>query len=164
QIALSVEVRKAIAPLRPRAAILAVPAGGKIALGWDGGSGLVDVTPPEDRDLRLVVEGGVTWIEARGAAPRIAEVRARDRITRAEAIARIAVGATLGTPPVARGTESGAGALASGDFNGDGRADLVIGHAERAKIGGDAGGLLVFYGDARGALAASADMVIEGEH
>ncbi len=151
-------------PLRPRSAMVFVPAGGRARLDFRGGSARVEPTETSGNTgaKAVLLEDGDTWLDARGAHPGVADVTVKDRFTRETAKVRVVIGATLGDPPIVRGTQSQLGDMASGDVNGDGRPDLVIGHAERSKTAFESGGILVYHGDASGGLQATPALSIEG--
>lgn len=161
QVRLRVDVGAAV-PLAPRSPYLAVPIGERVPLEWRGGSGLVDTTVAGVGG-RVVTENGRMLYDATGATFGFADVSATDRFTRDVARVRVFVGDALGSPPLPRGSQLTSGDLTSGDFNGDGRADLALGHTDRSARAVEAGGVLVFYGTASGALPDRPSLVIEGE-
>ena len=147
--------------LRPRTPYLAVPHGGRVRLDWRGGSRVVRYDGARGS---VVQEGGASFFDASHAAPGTAvDVVAIDCFTGDQAEVTVFVGDVLGAPLIARGTQSSQGDMASGDVNGDGIADPVVGHAERSKAGPEAGGILVYYGKADGTFADHPD-AIEGDH
>ena len=159
---LTVTVGKPV-PLHPRAAIVFVPAGGRARLDFRGGSARVEPTAISgNAGAKAVLEDGDAWLDARDAHAGIADVTVKDRFTRETSKVRVMVGATLGDTPIVRGTQSQLGDMASGDVNGDGRPDLVVGHAERSKTAFESGGILVYLGDASGSVAKAPATSIEG--
>jgi FG-GAP repeat len=109
----------------------------------------------------VVNEDGALLFDASRAPPGIAEVTVADRLTRETTSVRVLVGEPLGAPPVVRGPQTQLGDLASGDVNGDGLGDLVVGHAERSRGEAEAGGILVACGERLGSLTPPA-VVVEG--
>jgi hypothetical protein len=150
-----------LSPLRARSAIVAVPEGGRVRLEWRGGSG--SITTPTASAGKVVLEDGVMLFDARDAPSGATEIAVSDAVTHETSTVRVIIGETLGAPSIVRGTQTSLGDLASGDLNGDGRADLVIGHAERSKTAFEAGGILVAYGK-EGSTLADPVVVIEGDH
>ena len=149
-------------PLRPRAAIVAVPAGVKVRLDWRGGSGSVDVAGVTGTG-KATSDAGVVTFEAPGAKPGFTDVAVVDRFTKEKSSVRVLVGDVLGASSTVRGTQTGVGDMVSGDVNGDGIADLIVGHAERSKTAFEAGGILVYYGKGDGTFVDPPD-TIEGDH
>ncbi|WP_394843219.1 FG-GAP-like repeat-containing protein [Pendulispora brunnea] len=158
---LTVTVGKPV-PLRPRAELYAVPARGRVRLDFRGGSARVDPVSVGGAGGRVTVESGDAWFEA-GARPGVADVTVRDRFTKETAKVRVLVAEMLGAPPLARGTQTGLGDLAVGDVNGDGKPDIVVGHAERSKAAMEAGGILVYSGSGAPGAVDAVPGVIEGE-
>ena len=150
-------------PLRPRAPYVAVPAGGRVRLDWRGGSGALDVIGVTGAGNAQTVDGVMTFDATGASAARSSDVTVVDRFTKEKATVRVLLGATLGAPSVVRGSQSWIGDLASGDVNGDGVADLIVGHAERSKTAFEAGGILAYYGKPEGGFADPPD-TIEGDH
>lgn len=150
-----------LSPLRARSSIVAVPQGGRIRLEWRGGSGSINARTASAG--KVLLEDGVMVFEAGDAHSSATDVTVTDAVTHETATVRVIIGETLGAPSIVRGTQTSLGDLASGDLNGDGRPDLVIGHAERSKIAFEAGGILVAYGT-EGATLAEPVVVVEGDH
>ncbi|WP_394832685.1 FG-GAP-like repeat-containing protein [Pendulispora rubella] len=158
---LTVTVGKPV-PLRPRAELYAVPARGRVRLDFRGGSARVEPVSVGGAGGRVTLESGDAWFEA-GAAPGMADVTVRDRFTKETAKVRVLVAETLGAPSLPRGMQSGLGDLASGDVNGDGKPDIVVGHSERSKVAMEAGGILVYAGSGAPGAVEAVPAVIEGE-
>ncbi len=161
EVRLEVVVGGVREPLHPRVPYLAIPVGGRVRLDWDGAMGALE--PALVAQGRVTMSDGALFFDGAEAHPGIVEVKVTDAFSHQHASAHVILGETYGSPSVARGTQSLAGDLASGDLNGDGRADLVVGHAERSKVGLEAGGVLVYYGAANG-FAGEPDLVLEGQN
>ncbi|MDP3276595.1 MAG: FG-GAP and VCBS repeat-containing protein [Deltaproteobacteria bacterium] len=158
--------------LRPRSAILAVPAGLRVPLFWTGGSGLVDLAVSDATKGRTVTEGGTTFFEAAATAVRSSvDVTATDRATRATARVRVLIADLVAPSPQRRGLQTLSGDMVTGDFNGDGRVDLAVGHGERAVANiarnrftaRNAGGVLIFNGAMDGTFASEPSSIVDGE-
>lgn len=162
EVRLEVNVGTGI-PLRPRVPVVAVPVGERVRLDWRGGSGVLDAMVSGPSGGRVLTDGEAMYFDATDARPGYADVQVTDRFTTDTATVRVLVGDTVGTTPIARGTQTLLGDMASGDVNGDGYADLIVGHAERSAVGLEAGGVLVYYGTPSGRFNDRPDRVIEGE-
>lgn len=149
----------AVEALAPRAPLVAVPGGGRARLDFRGGSG--DIVVTQVTAGSVVNEGSALLFDARRAAPGVADVTVADRLTQETSSVRVLIGEALGAPTLVRGPQTQLGDLASGDLNGDGLGDLVVGHAERSRGEAEAGGILVAYGQPSGSLAPPV-VVVEG--
>ncbi|MFO0627510.1 MAG: FG-GAP-like repeat-containing protein, partial [Polyangiales bacterium] len=147
----------------PEVAILALPAGRRAPLRWRGGSGAVDATLVGDARGVVLARAGADWVvDATRATPGMVSVQGVNRATNERAVARISVGEELAPTPIARGPQNLFGDVVFGDLNGDGRADLIVGQANRSRTGLETGGVLVYYADGEGRWADTPDLELDG--
>ncbi|MBI5517650.1 MAG: FG-GAP repeat protein [Deltaproteobacteria bacterium] len=134
----SVRVRTDAPALAPESAWVLVPAGREVELRWTGSSGLVDaaITDGAARGGRIVENGARVVFSAVGAAPGVRTVTGNDRSTGGTATVRVVVGEERALAREARGDDAPLGAVALGDVDGDGRNDVVLGHASAHGAGG----------------------------
>ncbi len=159
------------AVLRPRVPVLAVPSGGRVRLDWNGGSGSYRYAVADMARGRVVEAGGRAFFEATGARGST-DVTVTDTASSETARVRVLVGEEASPAPQRRGGQTQAGDMIVADVNGDGRRDLIVGHAERSIAdvmrgrftGRNAGGLLVFHGAADGSFGDAPSTIIEGEN
>jgi hypothetical protein len=147
----------------PRSSMVLVPRGRRVRLGWRGGSGYVSAS------ITGGAAGGViagtpseVIYDATTARTGFATLSALDRYTNERTTLRVGVGEELAPIPAVRGPAAFTGDVAQGDVNGDGRADLVLGHGNRSETGNETGALMVFFGQADGRYRAQPDQVING--
>ncbi len=160
QVAVTVEATGGFAP---RHAVLLVPQGQRVRIDAEGGSGVFDVAPMSGPSSgRLVQEAGRWFFDATGAAGGSRVVSLVDRYTQERTTQRVVVGDELAPVPLRRGGTELIGDVALGDLNGDGRTDLVVGHATRSRTANFAGGVLVYYGRPDGRFD-TPDLVLEGD-
>ncbi len=140
----TIEVRSG-AGIRPTTSLLALPIGSRVILPIDGGSGHYDATPADATIARIDED------EIVGLAAGRTTMTVVDRYTGATTMLLVHVLA-----PTSGGTIERAGdalelfSLAQGDIDGDGKADVVLGHADSDHAGLDSGGVLVYRGTASG--------------
>jgi hypothetical protein len=147
----------------PEVSILAVPAGRRAPLRWRGGSGAVDATIVGDTQGVALLRSGADWVvDATAATPGVVTVQGVNRATNERAVARVSVGEELAPTPIPRGPQNLFGDVVFGDLNGDGRADLIVGQANRSRTGLETGGVLVFYADGEGRWADTPDVSLDG--
>jgi len=147
----------------PRHAVLLVPQGQRVRIDAEGGSGAFEATPQSGASSgRLLQEGGRWYFDATGATAGSRVVALVDRFTQERTTQRIVVGEEIAPVPQRRGGTELIGDVALGDLNGDGRTDLVVGHASRSRTANLSGGVLVYYGRPDGRFE-NPDLVLEGE-
>ncbi|MFO0609848.1 MAG: VCBS repeat-containing protein [Polyangiales bacterium] len=150
------------AALRPRVPRVLVPAGMRARLEWAGGSTLLDATVSGAPGGAVVSMAGSMWFDASGAAPGERTVAVTDRATGDRASVRVAVGEELAADPAVRGELTATGSLAWGDFNGDGRADLAVGHPTMQSLAPYAGRVAVHLAGADGRVPSEPTAVFDG--
>lgn len=150
------------AALRPRVPLVLVPAGRRVRLDWAGGSALLDATVAGAAGAAVSNESGAMWFDATGAAAGERVVSVTDRATGDRATARVVVGEELAAAPAVRGELTATGSLAWGDFNGDRRPDLAIGHPTMQSLAPYAGRVAVHLAAADGSIPAAASAVFDG--
>ncbi|MBL8604860.1 MAG: VCBS repeat-containing protein [Myxococcales bacterium] len=161
QIAARVSAMGGFAPLHTT---MLVPRGRRIKLLARGGSGALDAAVMSGPAGGTVVsEGSERYFDATNASPGTRVLNLTDRFTNERATMRVVVGDEVAPTPVARGATDLLGDVALGDLNADGRLDLAVGHANRARVANFAGGVLIYYGQSDGRFAATPSVVLEGE-
>ncbi len=150
------------AALRPKVPVVLVPVGRRVRLDWAGGSTLLDATVAGTPGGSVSNDAGAMWFNAAGAAPGERVVTVNDRATGDRATVRVVVGEELTASPAVRGELTATGSLAWGDFNGDHRPDLAIGHPTMQSLAPYAGRVAVHLAAADGSLPAAATVVIDG--
>ena len=153
----SITVDPGAASLRPIAGTMGIPEGALFALAVTGGSGRIEARSADDTIAR-VVDGNVE-----GLSPGATTISVSDRFTGAAASIAVQVLEAAGGGTIDRvGDMVELHAIASGDVDGDGFADLALGQVDNDLAGQEAGSVSFYRGTATG-LSEMPTRVITGE-
>jgi hypothetical protein len=141
----NVEVRPG-AVFAPENEVVLVPAERTVDLRWVGASTEITAAIEGAGAGRITQRNGTIVYDATGARAGAVIVRGTDRATGATATVRVVVGESSQVRSTPRGEDQPYGALAWGDFDGDGRQDLAMAQSAAHSTAPYAGRILIWRG------------------